>query len=173
MRRGAALAGLLAALAVAPARADNAPGGACLGDPSANGVPMQPGPRLRFGITPAGEAGALGPAVPAVPDDPPRTLAALARLRAPGAPLVLRLNRFFWSDGEAGIARFLALAKRYTDAGHLVELQVRYHPAAGQEGNVAGFVAFVREVVDRFGPNPGVIGLQVQSSSSTLWCRRS
>src|SRR5206468_3396179 len=125
------------------------------------GVPMQPGPRLRFGITPAGEAGALGPAVPVVPDDPPRTLAALDRLRAPKAPLVLRLNRFLWADGEAGMARFLALAKRYTDAGYLVELQVRYHPAAGQEGNVAGFVAFVREVVDRFGPNRRVVGLQV------------
>jgi hypothetical protein len=161
VRRAAALIALLAALGVAPARADSPPGGACLGDPSANGVPMRPGPRLRFGITPAGEAGALGLAVPAVPDDPPRTLAALGRLRAPGAPLVLRLNRFFWSDGEPGIARFLALTRRYTDAGYLVELQVRYHPPPGQEGNVAGFVAFVREVVDRFGPNPGVIGLQV------------
>jgi len=156
-----ALAALIAALATTAARADDAPAGACLGDLSAGGVPMQPGPRLRFGITPAGEAGALGPAVPVVPDDPPRTLAALDRLRAPKAPLVLRLNRFFWSDGDPGIARFLALAKRYTDAGYLVELQVRYHPAAGQEGNVAGFVGFVREVVDRFGPNPRVVGLQV------------
>ncbi len=81
--RLAALAAALAALAAAPAGADNAPSGACLGDPSANGVPMAPGPRLRFGITPAGEAGALGPAVPVVPDDPPRTLAALARLHPP------------------------------------------------------------------------------------------
>ena len=159
--RYAALAAVLAALGAAPAGAENAPSGACLGDPSANGVPMAPGPRLRFGITPAGEAGALGPAVPVVPDDPPRTLAALARLHPPKAPFVLRLNRFFWADGEAGIARFLALAKRYTDAGYLVELQVRYHPAAGQEGNVAGFVAFVREVVDRFGGNSRVVGLQV------------
>ena len=100
--RAAALAALLGALGAQPARAD-APSGVCLGDLSANGVPMQPGPRLRFGLTPAGEAGALGPAVPAVPDDPPRTLAALAQLRAPKVALVLRLNRFFWSDGEAGI----------------------------------------------------------------------
>ena len=34
-------------------------------------MPHRPGPPLTFGITPAGEAGALGPAVPAVPDDPP------------------------------------------------------------------------------------------------------
>jgi hypothetical protein len=158
---GAAVGAALAAFVAVPAGADTALPGVCLGDPSANGVPMVPGPRVRFGITPAGEAGALGPAVPFVPDDPPRTLAALARLRPPKAPFVLRLNRFFWSDGEAGIARFVALAKRYTDAGYLVELQVRYHPAAGQEGNVAGFIAFVREVVDRFGPNPRVVGLQV------------
>jgi hypothetical protein len=159
--RSVALAVALIALAAAPASRADAPSGVCLGDPSASGVPMAPGPRLRFGITPAGEAGALGPAVPAVPDDPPRTLAALARLRAPKAPFVLRLNRLFWSDGEAGIARFLALARRYTDAGHLVELQVRYHPAAGHEGDVAGFTAFVREVVDRFGANARVVGLQV------------
>jgi hypothetical protein len=161
VRRAAALTVLLGALGAVPARAADAPSGVCLGDVGANGVLMQPGSRLRFGLTPAGEAGALGPAVPAVPDDPPQTLSALARLRPPRAPFVLRLNRFFWADGEAGIRRFLALAKRYTDAGYPVELQVRYHPAAGQEGNVGGFVAFVREVVDRFGPNPRVIGLQV------------
>jgi hypothetical protein len=74
-------------------------------------------PPLTFGITPAGEAGALGPTVPPVPDDPPRTLAALQRLRPRGAPFVLRLNRFFWSDGQAGIDRFAALARRYTRAG--------------------------------------------------------
>jgi len=62
---------------------------------------------------------------------------------------------------EANLRLVVSLAKRYTDAGYLVELQVRYHPAAGQEGNVAGFVGFVREVVDRFGPNPRVVGLQV------------
>jgi hypothetical protein len=78
-------------------------------------------PPLTFGITPAGEAGALGPTVPPVPDDPPRTLAALQRLRPPGAPFVLRLNRFFWSEGQAGIDRFAALARRYTRAGFRVE----------------------------------------------------
>ena len=41
--RSAALAGVLAAVAAAPAGADSAPSGVCLGDPSANGVPMAPG----------------------------------------------------------------------------------------------------------------------------------
>src|SRR5207253_1897925 len=73
----------------------------------AAGVPVKPGPAVRMGITPAGEAGALGPKVPVVPIDQERTYAALAQLRPPGAaPFVLRLNRLFWSDGEAGVRRF-------------------------------------------------------------------
>src|SRR6185437_10426455 len=113
------------------------------------------------GINPAGEAGALGPRVEPVPDDPPRTLAALERLAPPGRSLVVRLNRFFWSDGEAGIRRFLALKDRYASAGHPVELQLRYHPTPEQEGKVDEFVAWVRDVVRRFGPDPRVIALQV------------
>jgi hypothetical protein len=124
-------------------------------------VLQRPAPPLTFGITPAGEAGALGPAVPAVPDDPPKTLAALDRLRPRGAPFVLRLNRFFWSDGDPGIARFAALVDRYTRAGYPVELQVRYHPRPDQEADIRAWVDFVRTVVDRFGSNRRVRGLQV------------
>jgi hypothetical protein len=151
----AAAAGVLALPAAASAQ------NVCLGDTSAAGVVAKPGPRLQFGINPAGEAGALGPRVEPVPDDPARTLAALGQLRAPGRDLVLRLNRFFWSDGEAGIQRFLGLVDRYTTRGYPVELQLRYHPAPGHEGDVAGFVAWVRDVVARFGSNPGVVAVQV------------
>src|SRR3954447_15297726 len=155
MRAGAIL-GLLAVLALAPAaRAD------CLGDISAAGVPQRAGPPLTFGITPAGEAGALGPAVPPVPHDPAKTLAAPGRPRPPAAPFVLRLNRFFWSEGDAAIQRFSDLVDRYTGAGYAVELQVRYHPRPDQEGDIAAWTSFVRQVVDRFGPNPRVWGLQV------------
>jgi hypothetical protein len=157
--RGAVLplVATLALLAAAPASAQQT----CTGEINASGVPQRGGPPLTFGITPAGEAGALGPAVPAVPDDPAKTLDALGRLRAPGAPFVLRLNRFFWSDGDAAIARFAALVDRYTRAGYPVELQLRYHPNPEQEGDIAAWVGFVRQVVDRFGPNPRVWGLQV------------
>jgi hypothetical protein len=158
---GLAAAAALACLVGAPvATAQDAPG-VCLGDTSAAGVPMRPGAPLRMGITPAGEAGALGPAVPAVPDQPAKTLAALGRLRDPGGPFVLRLNRFFWSDGDAAIQRFATLVARYTGAGYLVELQLRYHPPAGHDGDVAGFVAWVRDVVHRFGSNPRVVAAQV------------
>jgi hypothetical protein len=121
----------------------------------------RPAPPLRFGITPAGEAGAIGPPVPLTPIDMPKTLDALARLRARGAPFVLRLNRFFWSEGQRGIRRFAKLARRYVRRGYRVELQLRYHPRAAQEGDIRAWVRFVREVVRRFGPNHGVIGLQV------------
>ncbi len=126
---------------------------------SARAIP--PASPLRFGITPAGEAGAIGPPVPVTPIDMGKTLGALERLRPPRAPFVLRLNRFFWSDGERGIQRFARLARRYTRHGYRVELQLRYHPSAAQEGNIPAWVRFVREVVRRFGPNRGVIALQV------------
>jgi hypothetical protein len=159
MRRSLAAALLALVLSPAPAAGQSSP---CPPRTSAAGVPVKPGPAVRFGITPAGEAGALGPAVPVVPIDQARTYAALADLRPPGdAPFVLRLNRLFWSDGDAGLERFAQAVAGYTARGYDVELQVRYHPPAGHDGDVDGFVAYVREVVRRFGPNPRVIGLQV------------
>jgi len=114
-----------------------------------------------MGITPAGRAGAVGPAVPLVPIDQGKTLAALRRLRPPDAPFVLRLNRFFWSDGKRGIRHFEHLTRLYTARGYRVELQLRYHPRPRQEGNIPAWLRFVRRVVRRFGRNPRVVGLQV------------
>lgn len=140
----------------------------CVADTSVAGVPELPGPRIRFGITPAGEAGALGPPVPPVPDDPAKTLAALERLRPKRTPIALRLNRFFWSLGEAGFQRFLALARHYTNAGFLVELQLRYHPSPEQVGDIAAWTAFVRRVVRVFGRNRRVTGIQVANEVNFL-----
>jgi hypothetical protein len=151
---------LVVALATAgPAQAEP-PG--CVGDTESDAVPQKPGPRLRFGITPLAQAGQIGP-VPAdaLPEQPERTHSALAELRPPGGPFVVRLNRFFWSDGEAGFRRYLELARRFTSRGYLVELQVRYHPSAQQEGDIPAWEAHVRDVVRRFGANPGVVALQV------------
>src|SRR3954454_9835329 len=159
MRRFLAAALLVLAAHPALAAGQSSP---CPPRTGAAGVPVKPGPSVRMGITPAGEAGALGPKGPVVPIDQQRTYAALAQLRPPGdAPFVLRLNRLFWSDGEAGLQRFAALVAGYTSHGYLVELQVRYHPPAGHDGDVDGFVAYVREVVRRFGADPRVVGLQV------------
>ena len=136
---------------------------ACVGDTDAVDVEQKPGaPRLRFGIGPLVQAGQIGPTpAAAVPERPQQTDEALRRLRPPGGPFVLRLNRFFWSDGEAAVTRYLDLARRFTSQGYLVELQVRYHPSPEQEGDIAAWTEHVREVVRRFGANPGLIALQI------------
>src|SRR4051794_9941069 len=136
-------------------------GGGCVGTIAAD---PKPGPAVRFGVTPGVQVGQLGtgPVPPRTPEVAAKQLAALAKLRpAAGAPFVLRLHRFFWSEGEAGVRRFLALARRYTARGYLVELQLRYHPSPAQEGDLRAWVRHVRDVVDRFGPNPRVVGIQV------------
>ncbi|MEA2368756.1 MAG: hypothetical protein QOH38_1474 [Thermoleophilaceae bacterium] len=157
-RAGGLVAVGVAVMALAaPAHAQQ---GACAGKLDAD---PRPGPLVRFGITPGVQTGQLGtgPVPPRTPEDPAKQLAALAQLRPANGPFVLRLHRFFWSDGKAGIEHFLALAKRYTAHGYLVELQLRYHPSAEQEGDIAAWVKHVREVVDRFGPNPRVVAIQV------------
>ena len=159
MRR---LAAVVLFLALAPAAHAQGPG--CFGETDASAVPQKPGaPALRFGITPGVQTGQLGtgPQPPRTPEDPARQVAALRQLAPAGAPYVLRLHRLFWSDGEAGVERFLALADRYTSAGFLVELQLRYHPNAQQEGDIAAWTAYVRDVVRRFGANPRVVAIQV------------
>ncbi|MFL5868695.1 MAG: hypothetical protein ACJ766_16460 [Thermoleophilaceae bacterium] len=151
----------LAVLVAAPvARAQSDSG--CVGDTDASSVPMKPGPRLRFGIGPLVQAGQVGPApATAKPEQPARTDAALSQLRPARGPFVLRLNRFFWSDGEAGIRRYLELARRFTRRGYLVELQLRYHPTREQEGDIAAWSRFVREVVRKFGVNQEVVAIQI------------
>jgi len=156
------LSALLLAVA-APRSAAQSDDVNCLGETDPAKVERKPGPALRYGITPGVQTGQLGtgPVPPRLPEDPARQLASLDRLRAPGSPFVLRLHRFFWSDGEEGVRRFLALADRYTAAGYLVELQLRYHPNAQQDGDIAAWTAHVRDVVRRFGANPRVVAVQV------------
>jgi hypothetical protein len=162
--RSAVALGCLALLAStgaghSPAVAQDGP---CLGEPEAVNVTPQPGPRLRFGINPAGTAGALGPPVEPVPDSPGRTREALEVLEPSGrAPFYVRLNRFFWSLGPPGIRHYMKLTERYARRGYLVELQLRYHPRPEQEGDVDAWVRYVRRVVRKFGAIPNVRALQV------------
>lgn len=119
------------------------------------------GPRVRFGIGPrlAGESG-TGQTVPSVADDPARRDAALLRLRG-GRFFAVRLNRLFMADGAAGIRRFKALARRFARLGLEVDLQVRYHPAPADDGDIATWLRYVRRVVRAFGPIRRVTGLQI------------
>ena len=119
------------------------------------------GGRLRMGVDPglAGSAGYVQ--LPTVSDDPVRDVAAVRALRPAHRTLVVRLNRLFWSDGEAGITRFRRLAAAYTRTGEEVEVQVRYHPAPGEAGHLAAWRAYVRRVVDVLGANPRVIAMTI------------
>ncbi len=166
--KSAATAALLAIGVLAAAQpAAAAP---CLGDTTAASVtPVRHAPRLRFGINPAGFAGALGPPVAETPEDPAETLRALRELRPSGdRPFILRLNRLFWSDHQAGIRRFARAARGYARHGYRVEVQVRYHPTDSQEGHIGRWVRYVRMVTRRLGSIRGVTALQITNEVNFL-----
>jgi hypothetical protein len=145
-----------------PAGAGSAPRASdpyCTG--SYTGGPASARPGLRMGIDPGLAGSAGGQQMATVPDDPTRDLAAVKALAVPRRALVVRLNRLFWSDGQGGIKRFEREVTSYTRAGFPVELQVRYHPTSAEEGDISAWVAYVRHVVDTFGPNRLVIDLTI------------
>jgi hypothetical protein len=158
----AALAAALLGFA-APALAQE-PGGDCLtADPPPVTTPPQP---LHFGITP-GPAGSAGAGQGTVaPVDERAETRALEQLRPPGRALVLRLNRLFWSDGDGGIARFAALVDHYAAAGFESEVQVRYHPPEGAEGDIDAWDAFVRRAVTELGSRPSVTGFSITNEAN-------
>ncbi|MCU1586862.1 MAG: hypothetical protein JWN31_355 [Frankiales bacterium] len=125
-------------------------------------TPAAPGPvRLRFGDDPelAGDAGPTQ--LPAVPLDDKEVSKAVLALQVPGTPLVQRLNRLFESDGDAGIERFRRMVARWSALGLASEVQVRYHPTAQQEGDLAAWVRYVRRVVDRIGADRHVVSMTI------------
>jgi hypothetical protein len=99
--------------------------------------------------------------LPSTADDPAKDLAGVKALGPPGRQLVVRLNRLFWSDGQSGINAFQQQVARYARAGFEVELQVRYHPPAGEAGDIPAWVAYVRHVVDSFGANRRVVAMTI------------
>src|SRR5262245_12563971 len=142
----------------APAAAQVA-GDLCLTAPA---PPVSTAPRrLRFGIAPlaAGTAGATQ-AQPK-PEDARLALSELERLRPRRRQVVVRLNRMFMSDGEAGIQRFAGLADRYARAGFDSEIQVRYHPGTGQEGDMGAWSRYVRRAARVLGKRPSVKALTI------------
>lgn len=119
------------------------------------------GDRLRFGIGPrlAGEGG-TGQQTPTVAQNPRMRDLALLKL-AGDRDFTVRLNRLFMADGSRGISNFRKLARHYGRLGLKVELQVRYHPAPGDEGDMGAWLDYVRQVVRAFGPVRAVTGLQI------------
>jgi hypothetical protein len=154
---GCAIAGALAG--PGHAAAPPAPDRSCSAD-YARG-PVQPARALRFGIDPE-PAGSIGSTQnQAKPVNQARALGALRQLRPPGRQLVLRVNRLFESDGEAGIRRFQRIVARYARAGFDTELQVRYHPSTRERGDIAAWTRYVRHVVDVFGPDPHLVAMTI------------
>jgi hypothetical protein len=114
-----------------------------------------------MGIDPGLAGSAGGAQLPTKPDDPVRDLAAVRALRPAGRIVVVRLNRLFWADGEPAIRHFADEADRYGRAGFGVEIQVRYHPASGEAGDIAGWTRYVRHVVDVLGRRRGVVAMTI------------
>ena len=116
---------------------------------------------LRFGVDPE-LAGSVGTGQStAKPLDDAKDAAALRALTPPGKEMVLRINRLFWVDGEAGIKRFQTIVARNSAEGFDSELQVRYHPAAADEGDIPKWAHYVRHVVDVFGSDPRVVAMTI------------
>ena len=92
--------------------------------------------------------------------------AALDTLRPGRRQLVLRLNRMFMADGEAGIRRYAEIVDRYAKAGFDSELQVRYHPAPEQEGDMAAWERFVRDAARILGKRPTVKALSITNEAN-------
>ena len=151
----------LSLLALAPPRPGRAPSDPYCTGTYGNAAPRAGGP-LRFGIDPGLAGSAGGVQLPSTPDDPAKDFAGRQGARSRrGRQLVVRLNRLFWSDGQQGINAFKALVTRYSRAGFDVELQVRYHPASGEAGDIPAWLRYVRHVVDTFGPNRHVISMTI------------
>lgn len=127
--------------------------------------PYRAGP-LRFGIDPGVEGNAGSGQAKVAPINRTKELAALRALRPHARQLVLRVNRLFEADGEAGIRRFQATLRRYTRAGFYTELQVRYHPTATQAGKIALWNRYVRHVVDVFGPNRHLVAMTITNEGN-------
>ncbi len=121
----------------------------------------KPAQAIRFGITPllAGTSGAVQE--PAVPEDQTQTDLALQALDPPGHQLVMRINRVFESDGQAGIDRAVSLEQHYSQLGFGVESQVRYHPTDAENGDMNAWVQYVRAATAALAQNPSLVALTI------------
>ena len=134
-----------------------AQGSDCL---TADPPPAEPG-KIDFGITP-GIAGSAGVGQgEAAPVDPRAERSALKKLEPRGRTLVLRLNRLFWDGGSKLVRKFGNRVDRYARAGLESEIQVRYHPPEGKEGDLRAWARFVRKATRRLGRRPTVSAFSI------------
>jgi hypothetical protein len=159
----ALLVGAVSLTAPGTARAQSEDDWCLRTDPPEATEPAHP---LRFGTTPlvAGNVGATQGEP--VPFDPDRDLAGVVGLRPDGRELVMRLNRMFWADGEEGVRRYAEIVDRYAAAGFPSELQVRYHPPEGAEGDMEGWEAYVRMAARILGERPSLTALSITNEAN-------
>ena len=134
----------------------------CNGDLDAP-EPKAGAPPLVMGIYPGGLAGQIGPPKPPKPEDGAERLDALERLRG-DREFAVHLYVKFSGDGKSDTdnARIGRELDDYMARGYEGELVVTYRPAARRGApDVADFVAYTREVVRRFGPDPRFRSIQV------------
>jgi hypothetical protein len=108
-------------------------------------------PRLTFGLYPGmtgQEEGVSVIAAGPVPEDPPRTLRALAELQPGGRPLLVRAYVIFRGRGRA-LSWTPLTPELYAGEGRRLDLALCYR---SQDGCIADWVDFVREMVARCGP---------------------
>ena len=151
-------------LLLAPTAAAQDEGGSCLtADPPPPGE-VQP---LRFGITPrlAGSAGVTQeePAAEDLGEEHRGARGAAPEAQearpAPQPPLLVRRRRRASgrSAGSCATTRW---------PGFRSEIQVRYHPPDGHEGDIAGFEQFVATAVRRLGRRRAVVGFSITNEAN-------
>lgn len=166
--RAVAVPALAACIAATGTTTATTPGATVAASPAAGSSCLQASPpahprpaRLRFGVDP-GPAGNLTGSSASLPRiNRHRAIASIARLRPARGPFVVRLNRLFWSGGAPLLRRFAREARAYGRHGDDVEVQVRYHPTDAKNGDIHGWVHWVRHVVDVLGRNRHLVSLTV------------
>lgn len=79
----------------------------------------------------------------------------------PRRDLVLHLNRLFWRDGGPAIRGFGRKVDRYARSGFESEIQVRYQPPEGRDGDLRAWSRFVRKAVVRLGRRRAVTAFTI------------
>ncbi|HVT64663.1 MAG TPA: hypothetical protein VHD81_05895 [Mycobacteriales bacterium] len=169
LRRGLAAGALLPALLVLPlphagaaTRAAQKPATTTsLCPPATPTANPAPAPSIRFGVDPGLAGNPLPSLKGPVAINRKAERKALHALKPAHRPLVIRLNRLFWSGGEKLLHTFAHNAAGYGRHGYDVEVQVRYHPTTANNGNLAGWSRWVRHVVDVLGRNQALTALTI------------
>ncbi|MHB1711077.1 MAG: cellulase family glycosylhydrolase [Acidimicrobiales bacterium] len=141
-------------------RVPGLPGAPAPGQPAQHGAARSMsarGPRLTFGVVP--------PQLPLTPAQSTSTLAAVSAL-AQGKPFLVHLYTN-WADYPASLPALDAEIAAYRRAGDQVDLALRYVPATGQIGDVAGFARFVAAMVAHYAHDPAVTMIQVTNEANS------